>query len=122
MAYFADEIAKGQNQVQIGHRWYVAKCVSGPFIGRLKDAIGVLTGRYDAVKFASVEAKKDPNYSPLLVTDEEVATLVKNVNKASITQQTGYKFTEDDKLKMGRNEPCLCGSGKKFKRCCGQNE
>jgi len=23
-------------------------------------------------------------------------------------------------LKVGRNEPCPCGSGKKFKRCCGQ--
>jgi preprotein translocase subunit SecA len=21
--------------------------------------------------------------------------------------------------KIGRNEPCHCGSGKKFKRCCG---
>jgi len=21
--------------------------------------------------------------------------------------------------KMSRNEPCFCGSGKKFKRCCG---
>lgn len=21
--------------------------------------------------------------------------------------------------KVGRNEPCLCGSGKKFKHCCG---
>ncbi|MBI4382812.1 MAG: SEC-C domain-containing protein [Nitrospinae bacterium] len=21
----------------------------------------------------------------------------------------------------GRNEPCLCGSGKKYKRCCGKN-
>ncbi len=23
--------------------------------------------------------------------------------------------------KVGRNEPCLCGSGKKFKKCCGVN-
>ena len=23
--------------------------------------------------------------------------------------------------KVGRNEPCPCGSGKKFKRCCGSN-
>jgi preprotein translocase subunit SecA len=23
--------------------------------------------------------------------------------------------------KIGRNEPCPCGSGKKFKKCCGQN-
>jgi uncharacterized protein YecA (UPF0149 family) len=21
--------------------------------------------------------------------------------------------------KIGRNDPCLCGSGKKFKKCCG---
>lgn len=24
------------------------------------------------------------------------------------------------KVKVGRNEPCPCGSGKKFKRCCGR--
>lgn len=22
-------------------------------------------------------------------------------------------------VKIGRNDPCLCGSGKKFKKCCG---
>lgn len=22
--------------------------------------------------------------------------------------------------KVGRNEPCVCGSGKKYKRCCGK--
>ncbi|MFM8914468.1 MAG: SEC-C metal-binding domain-containing protein [Flammeovirgaceae bacterium] len=22
---------------------------------------------------------------------------------------------------MGRNDPCPCGSGKKFKKCCGSN-
>ncbi|MCX5855050.1 MAG: SEC-C metal-binding domain-containing protein [Deltaproteobacteria bacterium] len=21
---------------------------------------------------------------------------------------------------MGRNDPCFCGSGKKFKKCCGR--
>lgn len=25
----------------------------------------------------------------------------------------------DEKHKVGRNEPCPCGSGKKYKRCCG---
>ena len=24
--------------------------------------------------------------------------------------------------KIGRNEPCPCGSGKKYKQCCGRNE
>ena len=23
--------------------------------------------------------------------------------------------------KVGRNEPCPCGSGKKYKKCCGMN-
>ncbi|MGH9717376.1 MAG: SEC-C metal-binding domain-containing protein [Candidatus Acidiferrales bacterium] len=23
------------------------------------------------------------------------------------------------KTKIGRNDPCPCGSGKKYKRCCG---
>ena len=24
--------------------------------------------------------------------------------------------------KVGRNEPCLCGSGKKYKKCCAKQE
>ena len=24
--------------------------------------------------------------------------------------------------KIGRNDPCPCGSGKKYKKCCGRNE
>lgn len=25
-------------------------------------------------------------------------------------------------MKIGRNDPCYCGSGKKYKKCCGRNE
>ena len=28
--------------------------------------------------------------------------------------------TRTAEKKVGRNEPCLCGSGKKFKKCCGK--
>ena len=27
-----------------------------------------------------------------------------------------------DMPKVGRNDPCPCGSGKKYKNCCGRNE
>ena len=27
----------------------------------------------------------------------------------------------DRRQKVGRNDPCPCGSGKKFKKCCGRN-
>ena len=23
--------------------------------------------------------------------------------------------------KIGRNDPCICGNGRKFKKCCGKN-
>ena len=26
-----------------------------------------------------------------------------------------------DTPKIGRNDPCPCGSGKKYKKCCGKN-
>jgi SWIM/SEC-C metal-binding protein len=62
---------------------------------------------------------------------------------ASIFEENGWKYTiglEPDKpenitdleillnptkpktaeKKVGRNEPCSCGSGKKYKKCCGQ--
>jgi len=27
-----------------------------------------------------------------------------------------------NEAKVGRNDPCPCGSGKKFKKCCGANQ
>jgi SEC-C motif-containing protein len=32
-----------------------------------------------------------------------------------------YRYPEQDReLRVGRNDPCPCGSGKKFKKCCGR--
>jgi preprotein translocase subunit SecA len=28
---------------------------------------------------------------------------------------------EEKGQKIGRNDPCPCGSGKKYKKCCGKN-
>jgi uncharacterized protein YecA (UPF0149 family) len=27
--------------------------------------------------------------------------------------------SDEPRIKVGRNEPCPCGSGKKYKKCCG---
>ncbi len=35
-------------------------------------------------------------------------------------EDTANKPVTRDQDKVGRNEPCPCGSGKKYKRCCGQ--
>jgi len=37
-------------------------------------------------------------------------------------EEGGVKKTVVKKQKVGRNDPCPCGSGKKYKKCCGMNE
>ncbi|MCG2711171.1 MAG: preprotein translocase subunit SecA [Candidatus Omnitrophica bacterium] len=39
----------------------------------------------------------------------------------ALTQEKSLPFTREDQ-KVGRNEPCPCNSGKKFKKCCGKSQ
>ena len=59
-----------------------------------------------------------------------IPVMVKDLRK--YFQKNPYKFSENEephniyKLpktsdKTGRNDPCPCGSGKKYKQCCGKN-
>ena len=32
----------------------------------------------------------------------------------------GHHKEKTGSIKVGRNDPCPCGSGKKYKRCCGR--
>lgn len=41
----------------------------------------------------------------------------KEIRKAYMSSKTVIR---DEKI--GRNDPCTCGSGKKYKKCCGANE
>ncbi len=53
---------------------------------------------------------------------------VKREQTAKITGTSGGSDGTDKKRpvrkgeKIGRNDPCPCGSGKKYKKCCGMNE
>ena len=50
----------------------------------------------------------------------------KGSTKKEITMKMDYRLAELERkghilvrrIKIGRNEPCPCGSGKKFKKCC----
>lgn len=48
--------------------------------------------------------------------DQEMNTLHENLTKGSATPTTKKRSEE----KIGRNAPCPCGSGKKYKKCCGK--
>lgn len=121
MAYLIDDLLK--NQTQVGKRWFVAKPVVGPLISRIKDAWRVITGRYDAVKFAEVEHTKDidgwvKNVRVLSELDVERAKEA----AAEKIFKTRKDVTSFGKLKAPRNQPCPCKSGRRFKNCCGKDE
>ena len=51
----------------------------------------------------------------------EISTFVKDADgwKFEDGELIGEKPTVREEPKVGRNDPCPCGSGKKYKKCCG---
>ena len=51
----------------------------------------------------------------------EISTFVKEKDgwKFEDGELIGEKPTVREEPKVGRNDPCPCGSGKKYKKCCG---
>ena len=74
------------------------------------------------------EADQNPDMaSPLAraaaratASQKAVPAQAKQVEGAAQSNQT-YEPVKRDKNKVGRNDPCPCGSGKKYKNCCGKN-
>lgn len=81
-----------------------------------KDTVVSLEFDKEKLYYNMVEAKADWLYELAawdnLLTPERRKELYKEQKKSG----TIYK----DK-KIGRNDPCPCGSGKKYKKCCGAN-
>lgn len=59
---------------------------------------------------------------PLEQSDPEVADLIKwycNLSHAERAKMDGINTVRNTAPEVGRNDPCPCGSGKKYKKCCG---
>ena len=50
-----------------------------------------------------------------------VRAMVTNMNAAQNAGAEKAKPVTNSSKKVGRNDPCPCGSGKKYKNCCGKN-
>lgn len=70
-----------------------------------------------------------PEWDDLIRTPEQRAALTAQIER-SVLQMHAYwlplrqavgerRTAQAMRTKVGRNEPCPCGSGKKFKKCCG---
>ena len=53
------------------------------------------------------------------VKREQVAKVTSESSSGDVKGRTVVKTKSQ---KVGRNDPCPCGSGKKYKKCCGRDE
>ena len=71
---------------------------------------------YEKLYFNMLDAKADYLYTlpqwDAILTDEKRAEITKAFKKSK---------TVVKEVRIGRNDPCPCGSGKKYKKCCGAN-
>ena len=91
---------------------------SDPVIAYKQESLHMFEEMIDAIREDTVRRL----YSVRLKNDQEV----KRERVASgITEGRGdgsVKKQPRRVQKVGRNDPCPCGSGKKYKKCCGMNE
>ena len=48
------------------------------------------------------------------ITDEDIKKVILDIQEIKPMEE------KNEEPKVGRNESCPCGSGKKFKKCCGK--
>ena len=72
-----------------------------------------------------IEKAEKKSYSE----DEIQKAAGKFLEREQVAKPTYTNLDGDDtprtvikKAKVGRNDPCPCGSGKKYKNCCGRNK
>ena len=69
------------------------------------------------------EIKEETVVKVLSVTPKVApAKRVQVANPVTFGAPDGTKRKPAKSDKVGRNDPCPCGSGKKYKKCCGANK
>lgn len=71
---------------------------------------------FDKLYFNMLDAKAD-----YLYTLPQWDSIFSPEKRKEIRQQWTASKTIVNKNKIGRNDSCPCGSGKKYKNCCGKN-
>ena len=96
-------------------------------LSELRPSIKVLMNEYPEyfkLNYAFYLAVLNEKKSDFLL--DKYIGIHKKINPASTLEYNGDDFDDTQPFvreapKVGRNDPCPCGSGKKYKKCCGRN-
>ncbi|MEN6585707.1 MAG: UPF0149 family protein [Sulfuricella sp.] len=109
---------------QIGEaNWFEAAGEFAPDLSEKMEVFFLLSGM--------LKEDAEKNREPWLSSKEEAKALAKAEEEFPATIHDIYRFWQAqgntpapvrrESPKLGRNDPCSCGSGKKFKQCCGKS-
>lgn len=132
-----------QNGFENLERWILLKSVDNSWVEHIdsmtiiKREILTRTNPVDTYKevgfdmFSSMIAKIRENSAKMIINAnlEKIAKPANRVAEqkqdiianATPTDSKASKTIKKTERQVGRNEPCPCGSGKKYKNCCGKN-
>ena len=79
---------------------------------RYREDLAVLKSRYNEIKQIGRRSLASQRARP-----------VGGAGPARLALPAGYRAdSSHPKRRTGRNDPCPCGSGKKYKKCCGRDK
>lgn len=106
-----------------GQEQFMTNVPEGTFCNKCAVVVFNKESLENAARFA-VGNKKNAQYTVVGIIDLEATEKQKRQLKTganfSLPRENARKETVVAKKKIGRNEPCLCGSEKKYKRCCAE--
>lgn len=90
--------------------------ISNPIDTMTEDTVVSLGFDNEKLYMNMVDAKADwlynlPQWEKIFTEEERKHLYLKQKKSGTIRKEK----------KIGRNDPCPCGSGKKYKKCCGKN-
>ena len=116
--YELDQLKKG-----IGYRAYAQK---DPKIEYQKESFILFDNMMKRIRETTIEyvfkVQVNVTARPMPSGQENKSSDPTKVNPNEVDKNDKKQVMTKDIKKIGRNDPCPCGSGKKYKKCCGANK
>jgi len=104
--------------------WYEAAGEHAEDLSDLLEPLFLLTGRLkeDAQAQGERWLSAVQEQRALAHAKEDLPELITALHRFWQVKRTPVQTYQRESPKVGRNDPCPCGSGRKFKQCCGSPE
>ncbi len=108
---------------QIGEiNWLEAAGEFAPDLSEKMEVFFLLSGmlKEDALKHKEPWLSKKEEEKAISMAQEDLLETISDIYRFWQMQRTPQNPIKRESPKVGRNDLCPCGSGKKFKQCCGK--